>query len=313
MISSLTDMPEGVHLVGASHIATSKDPGIVCCVASLPFDLERMFEQELNAAKLPLGESLYRYSLQPFVGGRIGRDFFEEIEGKEINNGPKWELLFERLGIAISYIHSKGIVHGDFNPGNWFFDEETGNLHIIDWGRARCGVTEEKKLDEKISIVVDLLSMSLYQKFSDRFFHLVGVLLRNLGISKSDLRSGLEMLKDNFLVLDIRNSDMCSDCPPLFPPDYFDGKDNGEFFEVVCLIKIAYLIRTRDFRDRCPSRETIIERIERARKQGTISDEEWQKRKDLYKVIINRMDPERLRAIVNDASGVLITAILSKL
>jgi hypothetical protein len=328
-IFSLTDMPEDVHLVGVSHIATSEDLEAVYSIASLSSnEIKTILDKQEEAAaikatgmKLSSGNTLQWYSLQPFVDGKIGEDLHAEMESGKIDNRLKWKLLFKRLGMAISYMHSKGIVHEDFNFGNWFFNEETGNFYIIDWGCARCyGVTEEKKLNEKIRIIANLSKRLLYLKFSGQFLSLISVFLQNLtDISRSVLRFRLiRMLEnDGLLVDDIRCSDMTDGLSSLFLSGYFDGDNDGKLFETVCLTRIAHLIRgfmhNLDKNDRCPSRETIIEQIESAWRPKTISDEEWKRRVNIYKGVINRTNPEQLRAIVNDAPSILIDVILSKI
>lgn len=99
----------------------------------------------------------------PYVEGLTLREIFTQTlkkrsEGKTNHSvGDSIQSLvriFLQLCQAISYTHSKGIVHRDIKPGNIIVGKY-GQVVIVDWGLA-CFSGEEEEIDPRFSEISDL-------------------------------------------------------------------------------------------------------------------------------------------------------------
>ena len=75
----------------------------------------------------------------------MSMEFLDGVSLDEIINKPsfsgwpieKVDKLVEQVGSALSYAHSKGIIHSDLKPSNIFMTRE-GDFKVYDFGIARC-------------------------------------------------------------------------------------------------------------------------------------------------------------------------------
>jgi len=63
-----------------------------------------------------------------------GESLARKIERRDasLHAGEVWRII-EQCAAALSYAHSRGVVHGDFKPGNVFVTAD-GDVRVIDWG-----------------------------------------------------------------------------------------------------------------------------------------------------------------------------------
>jgi hypothetical protein len=134
---SLTNVPQGIAFMGVYWFA-------------LPGDLKgkrvsgilRTSWEQIKG----LDQRTQYYSLQPYVGATIGVEVLKAMRAKDDRDllGAYGDLA-RKMGQTLAYMYSKHFLHGDFHPGNWFYDEQTKMFYLIDFGQSR-------NLDERYSL-----------------------------------------------------------------------------------------------------------------------------------------------------------------
>lgn len=140
----------GTGLSGVVKVARSKHlPGFTCAVKHIPLaDLDaverRLLEAEVQsfmcmdhphiARLIDVYESDSHLSLvmECMEGGELVQDHHAALSEPEVSN------LIRQILLAISYIHSRGVVHRDIKPSNILFDKKGGKfLKLIDFGLSK--------------------------------------------------------------------------------------------------------------------------------------------------------------------------------
>jgi calcium-dependent protein kinase len=65
-----------------------------------------------------------------------GGELFEQITKRSSYSEADAAKIFKQVLAAISYCHSMQIVHRDLKLENLFYDEQTQNLKVIDFGTS---------------------------------------------------------------------------------------------------------------------------------------------------------------------------------
>ncbi len=86
-----------------------------------------------------------------------------KVNGEEIRfweNIPNNERLLRALAQLMVNLHSKGVYHRDFSPGNVLFDEEM-NLNLLDINRMKFDITSHAKLMRNFQSLNESLAETL--------------------------------------------------------------------------------------------------------------------------------------------------------
>jgi serine/threonine protein kinase len=74
------------------------------------------------------------FTMEQLTGAPLGRVLAEQQS--ETLHRPYALAIIQQAGAALAYAHSRGIVHGDLNPGNIFITE-WGEIRVLDFGAAQ--------------------------------------------------------------------------------------------------------------------------------------------------------------------------------
>ena len=66
----------------------------------------------------------------------------EHLSNETILDEDEASAIINKLLIAVSYMHSKGICHRDIKPENIMYDRNTGNIKLIDFEIAKICKTK---------------------------------------------------------------------------------------------------------------------------------------------------------------------------
>ena len=80
------------------------------------------------------------YFVMPFI---IGGELFQHLRASKFFPEEKVKFYAASIGLALDYLHSKGIIYRDIKPENILIDEE-GYLKLIDFGMAKIIKNDEK-------------------------------------------------------------------------------------------------------------------------------------------------------------------------
>jgi hypothetical protein len=311
--SSLDDMLDFLSLVGVSHFTTPDEleNGKFQIVASVSED---------QIIALPKERYL---SLQPCVEAAVGSTFLDKMirDAEEGSNSfETYSPLVEKIGKAISYMHSKEIYHNDFNSGNWLYNEKTGKVYVIDWASCLAlgdgSEPEEPKLPWEGGIwkftmgLLDVATKCGIPGWS------LGLMKLFLGCAIGEDKCLLDKFKERFRGFDV----------PSFLENRCilnDGSDE-DFFKIVCLGKVYWLLRNTLVRIKqesiektVPIRDIIeqksIEEIIECTKRVANQNKEPPEQIDAYKEVLEAVDRGRLNQIFLNRGETFTEALLSKI
>ncbi|MDR0740993.1 MAG: hypothetical protein LBF34_04780 [Puniceicoccales bacterium] len=248
----------------------------------------------------------------------------------------KYGPLGRKIGRAVAYMHSKGIVHEDFNTNNWLYNEQTGEFYLIDWECSRdlgekC-ISQPILLSPAMSDIGRIfrlgLSVGLAHKFSQPSIALIKMFF--LGVFNgqpwpNEFKSIIkECFKEGLAILIENNMDCIITCKDL------DGA-HGDIIEKVYLVQIFIashypskgilpidIIKKRAMgiaRWKMEQRIELRQETEDLEKVEAEENEKMQKQIAGYEKVLTKTSPEKLRQLHDDANGAeaLIDAIVDEI
>lgn len=120
---------------------------------------KRSYENAVKLTSLSLGTPTPIAYIEIYKSCLIERSFYicSMLDAKDIRWWDKIEnndILLDHLGDFIAYLHSKGVFHRDFSPGNILYDNDY-NFYLIDINRMSFDVSSENILMQNFKCLHD--------------------------------------------------------------------------------------------------------------------------------------------------------------
>ncbi len=116
------------------------------------FKKEVRIISKLNHPKIVTLYSTGEYNNTPYIVMELlaGENLYVELNKGKIFNIEEAVKIIKQIAEALSYVHSRGMIHRDLKPGNIVIESEAANIKLLDFGLALVMELSEIKEEEEV-------------------------------------------------------------------------------------------------------------------------------------------------------------------